>query len=36
MFVGNLCVFYVSDISSLKFINLKYLIDEEVIGEHDI
>ena len=36
MFVGNLWVFYESDISSLKLINLKYLIDEEVIGEHGI
>lgn len=36
MFVGNLWVCYEADISSLKFINLKYLIDEEAIGEHDI
>ena len=36
MFVGNLWVFFESDIGGLKFINLKYLIVEEVIGEHDI
>ncbi len=36
MFVGNLWVFFESDIGGLKFINLKYLIDEEVIGEHGI
>lgn len=36
MFVGNLWVFYESDIGGSKFINLKYLIANEVIGEHVI
>lgn len=36
MFVGNLWVFYESGIGGSKFINLKYLIVDEVIDEHVI
>lgn len=36
MFVGNLWVFYESDIGGSKFTNLKYLIVDEAMDEHVI